>query len=226
MTFESGSRLERIEEQAFCESGLKSIWIPSSVVVLGKSSFRDCKSLESVTFESGSRLERIEESAFQWTGLISIEIPGSVTFIEGSVFAAVSLNSISVSPDDTRFLVREGLLEDFDGSTIYRYFGSCRSIVVPSSVVVLGSWCFYQCKSLESVSFESGSRFERIEESAFSGSVLQSIEIPSSVIVLGKRSFRGCESLESVTFESGSKNNNTFTWSGPSGVLTAPGSGP
>jgi hypothetical protein len=60
--------------------------IPSSVVILGKSSFDQCKSLESVTFESGSRLERIEESAFHVSGLKSIEIPGSISFIDDFAF--------------------------------------------------------------------------------------------------------------------------------------------
>jgi hypothetical protein len=90
VTFESGSRLERIEESAFQSSGLKSIVIPSSAVVLGKSSFRDCRSLESVTFESGSRLERIEESAFCGSGLKTIGIPSSVTFIDSSAVACLS----------------------------------------------------------------------------------------------------------------------------------------
>jgi hypothetical protein len=120
VTFESGSQLERIEESAFQWSGLKSIEMPSSVVVLGKWSFRGCKSLECVTFESGSRLERIEESAFSGSGLKSIEIPGSVTFIDGSSFARLALNPVSVSPDSMRFRLRECLLEAFDGSTIYR----------------------------------------------------------------------------------------------------------
>jgi hypothetical protein len=62
--------------------------IPSTVVVLGKESFYECKSLESVTFESGSRLERIEESAFCESGLKSIEIPPGVTFIDPSAFLA------------------------------------------------------------------------------------------------------------------------------------------
>jgi hypothetical protein len=79
--FESGSRLERIEESAFCLSGLKSILIPSSVVILGKWSFSVCKSLESVTFESGSRLERIEKSMFERSrvnfGLLSQELTRS-----------------------------------------------------------------------------------------------------------------------------------------------------
>jgi hypothetical protein len=177
VTFESGSRLERIAERAFYRSGLKSILIPSSVVVLGKSrfcgcesivipssvvvlgqeSFRKCKSLESVTFESGSRLERIEECVCFGSGLKSIAIPCSVTFIDGSAFGELSLASIGVSPDNMRFRVREYFLEHFDGSRIYRYFGSCHSIVIPSSVFVLGKMSFHQSKSLESVTFESGS---------------------------------------------------------------------
>jgi hypothetical protein len=67
MTFETGSRLERIEAQALSWTGLKSIVIPSSVVVLGKKSFDGCKSLKSVTFENGSRLERIGKFAFSNT---------------------------------------------------------------------------------------------------------------------------------------------------------------
>jgi hypothetical protein len=203
VTFESGSRLERIEECAFCESGLKSILIPSFVAILGKSSFYLCKSLESVTFESGSRLERIEECAFLGSGLKSIEITPCVSFICGSAFA--TLSSVSVSRENRHFRIRDSFLEDISGSTIYRYFGSCGSIVIPSSVVVLGNRTFYQCKSLESVTFESGSRLERIEQGAFRESGLKSILIPSSVVVLGKESFYLCKSLESVTFESGSR---------------------
>jgi hypothetical protein len=77
MTFESDSRLERIEEYAFYESGLKSIKIPSSLVVFDKSIFCGCKSLESVTFESDSRLEPLNERPFDWIQGVSYpERPG------------------------------------------------------------------------------------------------------------------------------------------------------
>jgi hypothetical protein len=49
---------------AFSGSGLKSIEIPSSVVILGKESFSHCGSLETVTFETGSRLGWINKSMF------------------------------------------------------------------------------------------------------------------------------------------------------------------
>jgi hypothetical protein len=42
-----------------------------------------------------------------------------------------------------------------------------QSIVIPSSVFVLGKHRLCLCKSLESVTFESGSGLERIKESAF-----------------------------------------------------------
>jgi hypothetical protein len=71
--FESGSRLELIEESDFSWSGLK--W-----------SFYACKSLESVVFENGSRLEWIEEFAFFESGLESIAMSPSATFIELSAF--------------------------------------------------------------------------------------------------------------------------------------------
>jgi hypothetical protein len=212
VTFESGSRLERIEERAFCGSGLRSILIPSSVVFLGLQSLSECKSLESVIFESGSRLERIEERAFSGSALESIEIPPNVAFIGVSAFDMQTLRSILVSPANQHFRMRESFLEDISGSTIYRYFGCCRSIVIPSSVVVLGEWSFSGRNSLESVTFESGSRLERIERFAFYGSGLRSILIPSSVVVLGERSFSWCKSLESVIFESGSRLERIYQW--------------
>jgi hypothetical protein len=146
-------------------------------------------------------LERIEELAFELSGLKSIVIPPKVSFICGSAFLTVSLCPILVSPDNRRFRTRESFLEDFCGSTICRHFGSCRSVVIPSSVVVLGGGSFCWCESLESVTFENGSGLERIEESAFRRSGLKSIVIPYSVVVLGRSSFYECKSLESVTVE-------------------------
>jgi hypothetical protein len=115
VTFESGSRLERIEESAFSECGLNLIVIPASVVVLGKSSFAGCKSLSSVRFEKGSRLERIEESAFSDSELRLIVIPASVVVLGKSSFAGCkSLESVTFES--------RSRLEQLDESS----FASCR----------------------------------------------------------------------------------------------------
>jgi hypothetical protein len=203
--FENGSRIERIEASAFRESGLRSIVIPSSVIVLGESSFVKCRSLDCVLFETGSRLDRIEAWVFYGSGLNSIVIPPRVTMIDGSAFHGLAVTSISVSRDNESFHVREEFLEHVPRSMLCCYFGCCDSVVIPSSIVILGKSCFQWSKALKCVHFQSGSRLERIEESAFGSSGLNSIVIPSSVLVLGRRSFQYCESLGSVIFESGSR---------------------
>jgi hypothetical protein len=52
--------LERINEPAFSGSRLKSVVIPSYVVILRQSSFHAYKALESVTFERSSLLGKKE----------------------------------------------------------------------------------------------------------------------------------------------------------------------
>jgi hypothetical protein len=75
VTFESGSKLSRIEKNAFAGTGLIDIIIPASVDFLGEGCFADINSLSSVAFESESRLSRIEKPAFRETGLVEIVLP-------------------------------------------------------------------------------------------------------------------------------------------------------
>jgi hypothetical protein len=154
VAFERGSRLERIFDSAFRDTGIQSIVIPSSVVDLGKKSFCGCKSLESVIFESGSRLERIEESAFEESGLHSIDIPSSVVVLgKKSFYWCKSLKS-AIFESGSR-------LEQIDESALEN--SGLQSIRIPSSVILLGKRSLYRCKVLESVIFESDSPLERIE---------------------------------------------------------------
>jgi hypothetical protein len=62
--FESRSRLSRIESNAFSETGLIEIIIPSSVEVIGDECFRGCLQLQSIIFERGSRLREVGQNVF------------------------------------------------------------------------------------------------------------------------------------------------------------------
>jgi hypothetical protein len=73
----------------------------------------------------------------------------------------------------------------------------------PSSVDAIGKFCFWGCKSLCEVTFETGSKLERIEKQAFSWTRLKKMTIPSSVEVSGEDCFSSCGSLCEVTFERG-----------------------
>jgi hypothetical protein len=59
-------------------------------------------------------------------------------------------------------------LLDWNESMSAFYWSELRLIGIPSSAVPLGNGSFSVCESLESVTFESGSRLERIDRSAFS----------------------------------------------------------
>jgi hypothetical protein len=52
------------------------------------------------------------------------------------------------------------------------------------NVEILGSKCFYRCKSLSSITFESNSHLARIESQPFYESLLQSILIPSTILFI------------------------------------------
>jgi hypothetical protein len=174
---------------------MTGITIPESVGFLGTSSFANCKSLGSMAFENGSQLDRIEERAFRSSGLKSFVIPPRVSFIARSAFAEVLIDFISISGDSRTFSLREGFLEYYSGTTIYRYFGACRSVVIPSSVVVLVKSSFFESRWSEFVDSEERSRLERIESRAFSRSGLKSIVIPSSVVVLEESCFAHCDCI-------------------------------
>ena len=62
-SFEEGSVLESIEDEAFYAAKFRSIAIPSTVVKIGKDCFRNCE-LSRITFEPGSRLNVFPEGMF------------------------------------------------------------------------------------------------------------------------------------------------------------------
>jgi hypothetical protein len=61
VTFESDTKLQRIDESAIAESGLRAMQIPASVEMLSKNGFSECISLASVTFQVNSQLHRTED---------------------------------------------------------------------------------------------------------------------------------------------------------------------
>jgi hypothetical protein len=82
---------------------------------------------------------------------------------------------------------------------------SLRNIIVPRTVAVIESSCFYGCLLLTSIDFEPGSRLQSVEAEAFHTSALRSFAVPSSVEVLGMCCFYNCAELEEVVFGRGSR---------------------
>jgi hypothetical protein len=64
VVFEANSQLSRLEDRAFCESGLTSIHLPASVTVIGESCFHDCGSLVSITFDPAHNYLNLQRRHF------------------------------------------------------------------------------------------------------------------------------------------------------------------
>ena len=141
VTFEPGSKLERIEAKAFSGcTKLKDITIPAGVTTIGERAFFK-SGLESVTFLKGSKLETIGARAFlSCESLSSITIPASTKTIAHDAFSlAKNLRSVEFE--------KNSRLETIDDAAFVGC-SSLESITIPASVTSVGSSIFFSCDNL------------------------------------------------------------------------------
>ena len=116
----------------------------------------------------------------------------TTTSIPKEIFSGTSLHSL-ILPNKL-VTIEEGA------------FAYCKltSIKIPASVEFIEKDAFTG-SSLQSITFEKGSKLKTIGEGAFFDSALTSIEIPASVETIEESAFAACSSLSTITFEKGSK---------------------
>ena len=156
-------------------TGLTSITIPESVTSIGPQTFYGC------------------------TGLTSISIPNSVTRIGNYAFSGCTgLTSITVADGNTTYHAAGNCLIETASKTLIL---GCKNSVIPTdgSVTSIGSYAFYGCTGLTSITIPN-SVTSIGEERAFYGCTgLTSITIPNSVTSIGYEAFSGCTSLTSIS---------------------------
>jgi hypothetical protein len=157
LTFESGSKLARIELFTLqgCSS-LESFCLPASISFLGLGALHSCYSLSSLTFESGSKLAQIEACPFvRCSRLKALCLPASVQFLGERCFWLC--DSLSELTFESR-----SKLSRIDAEAFY----DCRSltsILIPQSVRELRKgWTLHS--SLREVTFESALSLRRMIE--------------------------------------------------------------
>jgi hypothetical protein len=137
---------------------------------------------------------------------LSICLPSAIQQLDPWALAEANLQDISIGDGNLTFKVADHFLMDFRGTIVKRYFGTDPIVTIRKGVETLEEGCFCRCKTVSSVTFESGSIVSRIGGSAFQYcDQLSSICIPSSVERIAHSCFHSCRSLSSVTFESGSR---------------------
>ena len=155
----------------FSCTGLTSIEIPNSVTSIESSAFAGCTGLTSI--EIPNSITIIAQQAFQYcTGLTSVSIGNSVSYIGQYPFnLCTSLTSVTINSND---IISKAYTTN---SNIKSIFGvQVEEYVLGPNVKSIGSYAFYQCDSLSSVT------------------------IGDSITSIGVNAFTACAKLNSVTW--------------------------
>ena len=98
--------------------------------------------------------------------------------------------------------VEQSDIEDFtiNNSTLVKYNGSEKNVVIPDGVTIIGKEAFCNCRSVESVAFPLS--LKMIEARAFASctSLRGTLELPESLLQIGRSAFYGCASIKKLDF--------------------------
>lgn len=168
-------------------SGCSNLWkvtIPVNVESMTFNNFKGCVSLKTITFEKGSKLKaftgghdnnyKILGAFLDCKSLTTIEIPASVESL-GTAFKGSSLRTITFEKGSKLKSITGGYQNKDNYSGALSDCKALTFIEIPASVETIEIAAFYQCSSLEMITFEKGSKLESIsgvrDLGAFDGAI-------------------------------------------------------
>jgi hypothetical protein len=181
---------------------LDHVTLPEGLEVIGECAFADCWALDEITIPG--TVKSIGDLAFASAyGIGSIDIPASVSEIgDGAFLDMGGLTSFSVAPGNDSFSAADGILYNYDKTTLIACpGGKTGSVTLPKTVTKIAPYGFFGC-GITSVSLPSGLR--EIGDEAFESCTgLTGMEIPRDLREMGESVFLNCPSLGSITVDSG-----------------------
>jgi hypothetical protein len=177
--------------------------IGARVRTFGSYAFYGRKWLSSITFAADAVLRKLESYVFLESCLRFLDIPPTLEVIDGTALGSVELEDIVVQDGNEFFRVENGLLIEINGRRAVRYFGTETVVTVNSDILVLGQYCFCNCKALTAVVFAPDSHLKRIEGNVFAGSSVHSLTLPRSVSFIEGPAISDSK-IERIAIEDGS----------------------
>lgn len=161
-----------IDEMAFMNSNIKSIYFPEGETVIDSKAFYGCEALSSVDLRDNETV--ILDSAFEnCTSLNSITLPGKTRTLGEAAFRGdTALNSVKF--DTYRVVVNkeradEKVIDKTDLTEISaEAFLNCSaltSITIPKGVATIGEYAFASCTSVTSVELDES--VNKVNDGAF-----------------------------------------------------------
>ena len=206
----NGKPVTSIHDNAFyyCDS-LKSVELPGSITTIGRCAFIGCGSLTSIEIPDGAI--SIGEGAFsRCIGLTNMTIPDSVRSIGMSAFSDCN-DSIYTRENGIIYVdkwavgVENGQIASANikvgtkgiANNVFSNCDNLASVVIPDSVITMGSYAFYGCRSLTNIVIPNSVKI--IERGMFSEcDKLTSVGIPVGVTTIAGWAFSDCVSLTDI----------------------------
>lgn len=185
----NGKTVTTIGENAFFNSDIVNINLPSTVTTIGKNAFHSCAGLQAIKLPIG--VTSIGSDAFRdCTNLGSVSLPATLTKIGSQAFYKCSSLKAIALPSTLASI----------GDWAFAYCSSLANITIPKSVSSVGASVFYECSAMTRCTFESSSKVVNLGESFFFDcSSLEAVTLPQQVKVIPMNCFYGCKALKSVS---------------------------
>jgi hypothetical protein len=178
VTFEAGSRVNSIGNEAFQQTSLVSVSLPDSLTSLGGHVFYGVTTLETVA--TGNGLISLPSFTFSGcTRLKTVTLGAGLLNIGYSAFSGCSALQGVGFPAGLQTI----------GNSAFWGCVSLTDVTVPNTVTSIEGYAFDGCSKLASVTFAAGSRVNSIGEEAFQGTSLVSVSLPDSLTSLGNDVF-------------------------------------
>ena len=189
--------LTTIGKEAFYQSGIKTVSLPSTLSSMGTSAFRECRNLTGIVLSDA--LKDVSESAFYGCEQLKVMTLGNQTVtIEQNAFRGTAIENVMI-PTSVKTIAVHAFSDN----------SRMKSLVINDAAVTIGDDAFYHCVNLENVDlgnavYELGVMSPNYyglgtEPGVFNGCTnLKSIEIPASLTKIGERTFSCCSKLYDV----------------------------
>lgn len=209
--FADNSKLQIIEKEAFLNSSIESITIPSHVVELKDGWCRYTSKLKEInvspdnkkykTYEnkiiigkSNINQNNYDELLFCNRDTKNITIPNFIKHIKSYSFEDCNQLQTLEIPEDSQLQTIE------DNSFA---ISSIKNIKIPSQVIRIGKCAFFKCDQLQRIEFSPDSKLQIIDDYSLDGLLIKSITIPSEVIQIGNCAFS--DGIQIIEIHSNSK---------------------
>lgn len=169
-----------------------------------------CNEITSITIPDS--IVSFGESVFYSDYLTTVHIPAGVTSLDYRSFNGKNMTAYTVSPNNTAFVVRDGVLFNQNMTTLVAYpMGKAGSTyTVPDSVTTIGAGAFAGCQHLAEIHF--GSAVKTVEYGAFwEAEKLTSVHFGTNArIAIASNAFTSCEHLTDVYYGGSSRDTVTI----------------